>query len=132
VTNPIFYSLPELWRARLGPAQESAVWPTRTLLKSGAHLAIGTDAVTVLPGPIVDLFFAQINPSNPSESISLQDAIVAYTTGSAYAEFKDEVKGSLAPLHAADLIVIDQDIFTLGDHPENDPEHQGFTDHGER
>ena len=119
VTNPTFYSLPDLWQARLGPAQESAVWPTRTLLKSGAHLAIGSDAVTVVPGPFVDLFFAQINPSNPSESISLQDAIVAYTKGSAYAEFKDEVKGSLAPLHAADLIVIDQDIFTLGDHPEN-------------
>jgi predicted amidohydrolase YtcJ len=118
VTNPIFYSLPDLWHARLGPAQESAVWPTRTLLKSGAHLAIGSDAVTVVPGPFVDLFFAQINPSNPSESISLQDAIVAYTKGSAYAEFKDEVKGSLAPLHAADLIVIDQDIFALGDHPE--------------
>jgi len=119
VTNPIFYSLPDLWHARLGPVQESAVWPARTVLKSGAHLAIGSDAATVVPGPFVDLFFAQINPSNPLESISLQDAIVAYTKGSAYAEFKDQVKGSLVPLHAADLIVIDQDIFALGDHPEN-------------
>jgi predicted amidohydrolase YtcJ len=113
VTNPIFYSLGDLWRARLGPAQEAAVWPTRSILASGAHLAIGSDAVTAVPGPFVDLFFAQINPANPSEAISLQDAIVAYTRGSAYAEFKEESKGSLAPFKAADLIVIDQNIFNL-------------------
>ena len=113
VTNPIFYSLGDLWRARLGPAQEAAVWPTRSILASGTHLAIGTDAVISVPGPFVDLFFAQINPSNPAEAISLRDALVAYTKGSAYAEFKDDVKGTLAPLRLADLIVLDQDIFAL-------------------
>lgn len=113
VTNPIFYSLADVWRARLGPVQEGAVWPTRSLLKAGVHVAIGSDAVTVVPSPFVDLFFAQINPSNPSEAISLTDAIMAYTKGSAFAEFKDLVKGSLAPLKAADLIVVDQDIFNL-------------------
>lgn len=113
ITNPIFYSLGDLWRLRLGPVQEASVWPTRSLLKSGVHVAIGSDAVTVVPGPFVDLFFAQINPSNPSEAISLEDALIAYTKGSAFAEFKEDSKGSLAPLKAADLIVLDQDIFNL-------------------
>ena len=44
ITNPIFYSLDGIWRARLAPAQEAAVWPTRSLLKGGAHVAIGSDA----------------------------------------------------------------------------------------
>ena len=113
VTNPIFYSLGDLWRTRLGPIQEAAVWPTRSLLKSGVHLAIGSDAVITVPGPFVDLFFAQINPSNPSEAIPLQAALIAYTQGSAYAEFKEGFKGSLAPSKAADLVVLDQDIFNL-------------------
>ena len=118
VTNPVFYSLADLWRLRLGPAQEPAVWPARSVLKAGAHLAIGSDAVTTVPGPFVDLFFAQINPSNPPEALSLEDAIVAYTKGSAFAEFKEDVKGSLAPLKAADLVVVDQDIVDLGSRPE--------------
>jgi predicted amidohydrolase YtcJ len=113
ITNPIFYALGDLWRTRLGPVQEPAVWPTKSLLKARVHVAIGSDAVTNVPGPFVDLFFAQVNPSNPAEAISLHDALIAYTKGSAYAEFNENWKGSLAPSRAADLVVLDRDIFRL-------------------
>jgi predicted amidohydrolase YtcJ len=113
ITNPIFYALGDLWRTRLGPVQEPAVWPTKSLLKARVHVAIGSDAVTNVPGPFVDLFFAQVNPSNPAEAISLHDALIAYTKGSAYAEFSENWKGSLAPSRAADLVVLDRDIFRL-------------------
>ena len=113
VTNPTLYSLAEIFHARLGPVQEAAIWPTRSLLEGDVRLAIGSDAVGTVPGPFVDLLFAQINPSNPAEAISLQEAIIAYTKGSAYAEFKEDVKGSLTPLRAADLVVVDRDIFDL-------------------
>jgi predicted amidohydrolase YtcJ len=112
ITNPIFYSLAEIWQARLAPVQEAAVWPTRSLIKSGVPVAIGSDASSVR-GPFVDLFFAQINPSNPAEAISLEQALVAYTKGSAFAEFKEAVKGSLTELSLADLVVLDRDIFRL-------------------
>lgn len=113
VTNPILYSLADIFHARLGPVQEAAVWPTRSLLEGNVRLAIGSDAVATVRGPFIDLFFAQVNPSNPSETISLQDALIAYTKGSAFAEFKEDVKGSLTPSRAADLVVVDRDIFTL-------------------
>jgi predicted amidohydrolase YtcJ len=113
ITNPILYSLADIWRARLGQVQEAAVWPTRSLLKSGVPIAIGSDAVTSVRGPFIDLFFAQINPSNPTETITLQQAIAAYTRGSAFAEFKEDVKGTLTVSKAADLVVIDRDIFDL-------------------
>jgi Amidohydrolase family len=77
------------------------------------RLAIGSDAVGTVRGPLVDLLFAQINPSNQAAAISLEAAITAYTKGSAYAEFKENVKGSLTPLSAADLVVVDRDIFNL-------------------
>ena len=101
-----------------GPDQEAAVWPTRSLLEGDVRLAIGSDAAGTVRGPFVDLFFAQINPSNPAAAISLAGAITAYTKGSAYAEFKENVKGSLTPLSAADLVVVDRDIFNL-ERPED-------------
>lgn len=113
VTNPTLYSLAEIFHARLGPVQEPAIWPTRSLLQRDVRLAIGSDAAGTVRGPFVDLFFAQANPSNPAAAISLAEAITAYTKGSAYAEFKEDVKGSLTPLSAADLIVVDRDIFDL-------------------
>lgn len=117
VTNPTLYALAEIFHARLGPVQEAAVWPTKGLLARDVPLAIGSDAAGTVRGPFVDLFFAQINPSNPAARISLQEAVTAYTKGSAFAEFKEGVKGSLTPLSAADLVVVDRDIFDL-DTPE--------------
>ena len=113
VTNPTLYSLAEIFHARFGPDQEAAVWPTRNLLDGDVRLAIGSDAAGTVRGPFIDLFFSQINPSNPAAAISLQDAITAYTRGSAFAEFKEHVKGSLVPFSAADLVVVDRDIFDL-------------------
>lgn len=45
--------------------------------------------------------------------MSIEDAIDAYTIGSAYNEFKEELKGRLLPDYVADLIVLDKDIFTI-------------------
>jgi predicted amidohydrolase YtcJ len=118
VTNPTLYSLAEIFHARFGPVQEAAVWPTRHLLEGEVRLAIGSDAAGAVRGPFIDLFFSQINPSNPAAAISLQDAITAYTKGSAFAEFKEDVKGSLTPFSAADLVVVDRDIFIL-ERPED-------------
>ena len=49
----------------------------------------------------------------PEERISIADAIRAYTWGSAYAEFEDHRKGTLAPGKFADLVVLSQDITAL-------------------
>jgi predicted amidohydrolase YtcJ len=57
--------------------------------------------------------FASIHPDRPSEAISREQAVVAYTLGSAYAEFAEKDKGSLVPGKLADLAVLSQDIFTV-------------------
>jgi len=53
-----------------------------------------------------------MHPARPSEAITCEQAVEAYTRGSAYAEFQEEDKGTIAPGQLADLAVLSQDIFT--------------------
>lgn len=47
---------------------------------------------------------------DPDHSVSLHDAIAAYTIGSAYAEFAEDRKGMLKPGYFADLVILEGDI----------------------
>lgn len=49
----------------------------------------------------------------PEECVDVPAAIDAYTVESAYMEFKEDVKGRIKPGHYADLVILDQDIFTV-------------------
>ncbi len=46
----------------------------------------------------------------PEQRISLNQAIAAYTTGSAYAQFAEKEKGTLALGMLADFVVLDRDL----------------------
>jgi predicted amidohydrolase YtcJ len=56
--------------------------------------------------------FAIMHPARPSEAITCEQAVEAYTRDSAYAEFQEEDKGTIARGQLADLAVLSQDIFT--------------------
>jgi hypothetical protein len=49
----------------------------------------------------------------PEQKITLEEAIRAYTVGSAHAEFQEHVKGSLTPGKLADVVMLDRDIFAM-------------------
>ena len=49
----------------------------------------------------------------PAERLRLPDAIAAYTIGSAWVNHADDVCGSIEPGKAADLIVLDRNLFTI-------------------
>ena len=72
-------------------------------------VALGSDGEP--RSPFVNLLFAVSVPSHPPVSREL--IITAYTPGSAYAEFAEKDKGTLAPGMLADLAVLLQDIFTV-------------------
>ncbi len=84
------------------------VQPFRTLLAAGIPLAIGSDGPT---NPYLNILFATTDPSRPTEALTREQAVTAYTLTSAYAEFAENDKGSLAPGKLADLAVLSQDIF---------------------
>ena len=46
----------------------------------------------------------------PEQKLTIEQALAAYTTGSAYAEFAEKEKGTLAPGMLADFVVLDRDL----------------------
>jgi predicted amidohydrolase YtcJ len=86
--------------------------PLKSFLVAGIPLALGSDGGGRI-NPYVDIMFASTHPDRPSEAITREQAVIAYTLTSAYAEFAEKDKGSLEPGKLADLAVLSQDIFSV-------------------
>lgn len=82
----------------------------RSLAATGIPLAFGSDGPM---NPGLNILFAQIHPARSGEGITREQAVEAYTRGSAFAEFAEEEKGSLVAGKLADLAVLSQDIFQV-------------------
>jgi hypothetical protein len=94
----------------------------RSLLDAGTVLAFGSDWFVAPINPFVGIYAATtrrtLDGKNPGgwiheQKITVQQAVHAYTVGSAYAESQDDIKGSLAPGKLADFTVLSEDIFQL-------------------
>lgn len=84
----------------------------RSILAAGIPLALGSDSGGTV-NPYLDIMLASTCPDRPSEAITREQALIAYTLGSAYAEFAEKEKGSLESGKLADLAVLSQDIFSV-------------------
>lgn len=84
--------------------------PLRKWIDMGIAVAIGPDA---LINPYLNIMFMTSQQVDSTENISREQAVIAYTKGSAYAEFAEKYKGMLIPGMLADLAVLSQDIFTI-------------------
>ncbi len=111
VENPINFTLGELMRQRFGKDKASLVQPSRSLLKAGIMLAIATDSSPESPvaNPYLHIMYASTYPGKPKESLSREEAVTAFTSTAAYAEFAEVNKGTLEPGKLADLAVLSQD-----------------------
>lgn len=104
-------------QARLGPDRAEDSYDWREFLDDGIHLAFGTDYPVEPITPFRGLYAAVTRKNEagtkeyfPEEKITIQQAIAAYTTGSAYAQFAEKEKGLLQPGMLADFVVLDRDI----------------------
>jgi len=107
---------------RIGQERAKTTYAFRSLLDGGAMLAFGTDWTVAPLDPMLTVYAAVTrrtldgkNPSGwiPEQKITVEEAIRAYTVGSAYAEFQEGVKGSLSPGKLADMVILSRDIFTI-------------------
>jgi len=95
-------------KARVGEATEryryAYVW--RTLMKSGVHVAGGSDAPVESPTPLIGMADAMEHALFESERMSFAEALSMYTTEAAYAAWAEDRLGSLEEGKQADFIVL--------------------------
>ena len=108
---------------RIGPERAKYSYPWGDFVKNKVMLAFGTDYPVEPITPFRGLYCAvtRMNEAGtksyfPEQKLSRHDAIAAYTTGSAYAEYAEKEKGLLAPGMLADFVVLDRDLTRVSPH----------------
>lgn len=107
--------------SRLGPHRLDGAYAWKSLQDVGTSLAFGSDAPVEPIDPLRGLHAAVTRQDEdghpeggwqPSERLSRQEALHAYTRGAAYAAFMDEAVGSITPGKRADMAVLSEDPMT--------------------
>ncbi|MEX2154584.1 MAG: amidohydrolase [Gemmatimonadaceae bacterium] len=103
----------------IGPERAKGTYAFRSLIDAKARLAFGSDWFVAPPTPLEGIYAAvtrrtldEARPAGwvPEQKITVEDALRAYTTGSAYAEYMDAEKGMVARGMLADMVLIDRDL----------------------
>lgn len=108
--------------SRIGKERIKYTHPYKSFLDNNVKVCFGTDWPVVSLNPLLGIYAAVTrstvdgkNPNGwiPEQNISVEDAIKCYTLNSAYAEYSENIKGSIEPGKLADLIVLSDDILTI-------------------
>ena len=92
----------EVWRRHLGSRRAARGWPWKRILDAGGRIAFGTDWPVVPLDPLASIAEAR-------RDLTLEQAVDAWTAGSAYAEHAEGAKGALREGMLADVAVVDFD-----------------------
>ena len=106
-TGAVIVQNPSHFEARPLFPQDSEYQIVKSIVQAGIPLAIGSDGPT---NPYLNILLAT---QNGDESLTREEALRAYTSGSAFAEMKEREKGTIAKGMLADLAVLSQDIFEV-------------------
>ncbi len=119
----------ELTLPFVGPERGGWQYQIGGLSRMGAHLAFGSDWPVSSGDPIQEMHVA-VNrvlsrtlgragspeceePFMPEQAVSIDTAVDAFTSGVAYVNHEEDVTGRLLPGLRADVVVLDQDLFTI-------------------
>jgi len=91
-------------------------------MKAGAAISFGSDFPAELDyQPLLGIYYAvtrknksgTAGPLNPDQAFTVKEALLAYTVGSAYAEFTEKDKGTLQVGKLADFVVLNKSPFEV-------------------
>lgn len=107
---------------RIGHERARTTYAFRSLIDAGTTLAFGTDWSVAPLNPMLSVYAAvtrctldgkNANGWIPEQKITVDEAVRAYTVGSAYAEFQEGVKGTIKPGKLADLVILSRNILRI-------------------
>ncbi|AKN31600.1 amidohydrolase [Clostridium carboxidivorans P7] len=105
----------------VGKKRLETTWPMRDLIDAGTIMAFGTDFPVIGLNPMEGIYAAitrQTFEGYPeggfvkNQSITLGEALKAYTYGPAYVENCENELGTLNVGNLADIVVLDKNLFT--------------------
>jgi predicted amidohydrolase YtcJ len=106
----------------LGPARSRWLYPITSLVRSGATVAAGSDWTVSSMNPLeaIQVAITRRGPTDsagapwiPEEVVDLTTMLTAYTIEGARAAFDERTNGTIETGKAADLIVLDRDLYTI-------------------
>lgn len=110
------------WAERRTGERTRYAYAWKTFLENNVTLAFGTDWPVEPLNPMVGLYASVTRQDTtgfpeggwyPEERITLAQAIIAYTRGSAFAARNEDWCGTLEKGKVADFVVLDRDIFAV-------------------
>ena len=100
--------------SRIGPARWPLSYAWRILRDAGVRLVFATDWPVSSIDPMASIETAVTRKTwaedLPDQSQTLMELIAAYTRDGAYAEFREDAKGSLEAGKLADMVVLSGDV----------------------
>lgn len=109
----------------LGPERSRWLYPIRSLLETGAVMACGSDWSVSSMNPLeaIQVAITRRAPKAgqgpawiPEETVDLAQMLAGYTINGAYVNFEETETGSIEKGKAADLIVLDRNLFEIPAH----------------
>jgi hypothetical protein len=102
---------------RIGPERAKHSYPWGDYIKNKVMMSFGTDYPVEPVTPFRGVYSAVTRKNEagtktyyPEQKLTIEEALAAYTTGSAYAEFEEKDKGLLQTGMLADFVVLDRDL----------------------
>lgn len=103
----------------MGKARWATAFPWRMIRDRGVPLAFGTDWPVSPLSPLYAIHCALTRKTwaddVPDQRLSLDECLIAYTSGGAYADFAEDRSGRLAPGFDADLVLIEGSLEGLAE-----------------
>jgi len=108
--------------AKLGHERSRWTYAFRSLIDAGTTVTFGSDWTVAPLNPILGVYAAVTrrtidgkNPNGwiPEQKITVEEALRCYTVNNAYAMFRENEVGKIAPGMLADIAVISDDLFTI-------------------